>query len=73
MKEKFRNAVARFHHDEAGNETVQTVMILAFAAMIMMGLYWIWKEAQVGPGEGGLLGSIVHLLNEALNLDFTGG
>jgi hypothetical protein len=67
-------ALRRFHEDEAGNETVQTVMILAFGCLIMVGLHYVWKEATIGGdgGSTGVLGAIVSLIGDVFGLNFTG-
>lgn len=69
-----RNAARRFQDDESGNETVQTVMIMAFGCLIMTGLYWLWKTAPVaGEGAGGgMLGGIVKIVKNLLTSSYTG-
>ncbi len=69
---RVRDALRRFHADETGNETVQTVMILAFGCLIMTGLYYLWKEAAVGDGGGGILGAIESIIGELLGNEYTG-
>jgi len=38
----FANSLVRFHGDDAGNEAVSTVAILAVAATVLIGLLGIW-------------------------------
>lgn len=46
--------VRRFHNDEAGNESLQTIMIMAVGAMVMVGLVKIW--------DGNIKGEVVAKL-----------
>lgn len=39
---RFVSSVVRFHGNEAGNEAVSTVAILAVAATVLIGLLGIW-------------------------------
>jgi hypothetical protein len=39
---KFANSLVRFHGDDAGNEAVTTVAILAVGATVLIGLLGIW-------------------------------
>ncbi|MDA1017907.1 MAG: hypothetical protein O3A00_26050 [Planctomycetota bacterium] len=52
------------HRDESGFETIQCVMILAFAAMIMLGVLTLWGGSD---GEGGIKGEVVAKYDELLN------
>ncbi len=40
---KFASSLVRFHSDDAGNEAVSTVAILAVAATVLGGLLGIWR------------------------------
>ena len=39
---RFASSLVRFHGDDAGNEAVSTVAILAVAATVLIGLLGIW-------------------------------
>lgn len=40
---KFASSLVRFHGNEAGNEAVSTVAILAVAATVLIGLLTLWN------------------------------
>ena len=40
--------IARLHRDEAGNESMQTVMIMAVGALIMLAVSALFKS-DIGP------------------------
>ena len=46
---KFTTALSRFHGDETGNESLQTVAILAVGAIVLIGLIGVWNN-KVKPG-----------------------
>ena len=41
-----KNAVARFHNDQRGMETLQTVMLIAVAAIVLLFVKTYWEEIQ---------------------------
>ena len=41
---KIKNALTRFHGEQAGNEAIQTVAILAVGAMVLVALNGIWNS-----------------------------
>ena len=45
---KFANSLVTFHVDEAGNEAVSTVAILAVGATVLIGLLGIWGTVKTG-------------------------
>ena len=42
---RIKNAVSGFHNNEAGNEAIQTVAILAVGAMVLVALNAIWNSS----------------------------
>ena len=44
MLSQVKNLVAKFHNDEDGIEAIQVVMIVAIAAVILIGLLAFYKE-----------------------------
>jgi len=38
------NRIARLHRNEAGNESMQTVMIMAVGALIMIGVHALFQS-----------------------------
>lgn len=38
----FKNALRSFHNDEGGMEAMQTVVILAIAALVLLSLNTLW-------------------------------
>jgi hypothetical protein len=57
------NTVRRFHEDEAGNESLQTIMIMAIGALVMVDLHHIWKN--------NMQGEVINKLTTMFSLDFT--
>ncbi len=55
--------VGKLHADEGGNESLQTILILAIGAMVLIGLHHIWKN--------NIMGSVIETLAKMLGLDFT--
>jgi Flp pilus assembly pilin Flp len=62
--------VKRFHQDERGMESLESVMLFAVAALVMTGVYWIWDQAQINGGTG-LKGGVTKAVNSVFTL-FTG-
>ncbi len=48
---RFVNSLVRFHGNEAGNEAVTTVAILAVGATVLIGLLGIWDTVKEKTGE----------------------
>lgn len=48
---KFASSLVRFHGDDAGNEAVSTVAILAVAATVLIGLLGIWGKVKTSTGS----------------------
>ena len=46
MKTTLKNAIARFHNDQRGMETLQTVMLIAVAAIVLLFVKTYWEEIQ---------------------------
>lgn len=42
MLTKWKNRLAQFHRDEDGIEAIQVVMILAFAAVVLVAAWAMW-------------------------------
>lgn len=57
---KLSPAVKKFHSDEAGNETIQTVMIVALSAIILIAVKRIWESTESGVTD--LLGQLFGLV-----------
>lgn len=57
---KLSPAVKNFHSDEAGNETIQTVMIVALSAIILIAVKRIWESTESGVTD--LLGQLFGLV-----------
>lgn len=64
-------AIGRFHKDERGTQSVETIILVAVAAVICVGIFWLWDKAGVGGGNGGMKGAIANLLTETF--DFASG
>ena len=45
---KFAASLKKFHNDEAGMEALQTVVILAVASLVLVGLYEMWGTKDTG-------------------------
>lgn len=45
---KSSTALKSFNSDEAGNETIQTVMIVALSAIILIAIKAIWESTETG-------------------------
>lgn len=56
-------SVKRFHEDECGNESLQTIMIMAIGALVMVGLHTIW-QSDMRP-------KVIEKLGLMFGLDFT--
>ncbi len=56
-------SVGKLHADEGGNESLQTILILAIGAMVMIGLHHIWQTE--------IMGQVIGKLKTMLGLDFT--
>ncbi len=39
-----KNAIARIHNDERGMETLQTVMLIAVAAIVLLFVKMYWEQ-----------------------------
>lgn len=61
---KWQTAVNRFHKDERGMQSIETVVILAMAAVVVVGIFWLWNTADVGGSEGGIKGAVATLLEK---------
>lgn len=46
-----KNALSKFHNDETGNESLQTVAILAVGAIVLIALMSVWKTGVREPTE----------------------
>lgn len=44
MLSKWKNRLAKFHRDEDGIEAIQVVMILAFAAVVLVAAWAMWDK-----------------------------
>lgn len=68
-----RNAVVgrlqQLHRDEAGMETVQIIMIMAIAAMVLMGVNKVTGVSLAGDANGGLF----QMVTSGLGKLFGGG
>lgn len=55
-----KQAVGAFHSDEAGNETIQTVMIVALSAIILIAIKKVWDTTETGVTKllGDLFGQV---------------
>ncbi len=54
------NRIARLHRNEAGNESMQTVMIMAVGALVMLGVHALFNsnmKDQISGKIDELLGS----------------
>lgn len=60
IKQRALKAVRGFHSDEAGNETIQTVMIVALSAIILIAIKKIWDTTEGGVTD--LLGQLFSLV-----------
>lgn len=40
------NLLKKFHSGEEGMESIQVIMILAAAAVIVVGLAWVWDQSR---------------------------
>lgn len=61
---KLRNCVRRFHEDEGGMQSLETVVLLAIAAALGIGLYWLWGQAEVGGEEGGIVAAAGRMVGD---------
>jgi Flp pilus assembly pilin Flp len=58
MKTRIKNALTKFHNDEAGLEALQVVMILAVAAVALIAVKTQWNSIRtwfkdvMGQGTG---------------------
>jgi Flp pilus assembly pilin Flp len=57
MLSKWKNRLARFHRDEDGIEAIQVVMILAFAAVVLVAAWALWD--QISSWASGLIQKIL--------------
>ena len=66
----FTRALRAFHEDEGGMQSIEAVVVLAIAACVLVGIYFLWQKATIGGTSGvtgvsyskhgiGLLGSAV--------------
>jgi Flp pilus assembly pilin Flp len=62
-------ALAGFHNEEDGVEAIQVVLILAIAAIALIGVKWAWNEADAN-GEKGIEGMFKSQTEEALKFKF---
>ena len=61
MLKSLKQSVATFHNNESGMEALQTVMILAIAALVLSGVSSI-SGVSKGGQSGGFLGSIKDVI-----------
>ncbi len=52
------NQIARLHRNEAGNESMQTVMIMAVGALIMIGVHALF-QSDIGGKVKEHIGSVL--------------
>ncbi len=52
------NRIAGLHRNEAGNESMQTVMIMAVGALIMIGIHALF-QSDIGEKVKGHVGSVL--------------
>lgn len=72
--EKFsvRNVMRRFHNDEGGMETLQVVVIVAIAALVVLMINSWVGNADDGDGDGTIGGWVNSLLEDMFETDFGG-
>ncbi len=51
MSNKLTNMICKFHNDEEGLESLQVVMIIAIAAIVLIACATVGKEAVTWMGE----------------------
>ncbi len=61
------NRIASLHRNEAGNESMQTVMIMAVGALIMIGIHSLF-QTDIASKVKGHIGSVLDG-----NFNFAGG
>ena len=61
-----RKSIKRFHSDERGMQSIETVVILAIAAVVVVGIFWLWDQADVG-GNTGIKGAVANLVGEVFD------
>lgn len=69
---KFTASFEKFHNDESGMEALQTVVILAVAALVLAGLYEMWGTDSTGF-RGSITTNIKNLINNGSTSTGTGG
>jgi len=67
-----RNAIRRFHNDEAGMETLQVVVIVAIAALVVLMINTWVGNAEDDAGAGTIGGWVNDLLERIFDVDFGG-
>lgn len=60
--QRIKAGIKRLHKDERGMQSIETVVILAIAAVVVVGIFWLWDKAELGGEEGGVKGAIATLL-----------
>jgi Flp pilus assembly pilin Flp len=55
-------ALRHFHNDEGGAEAIESVVVLALAAVVVVGIYFLWNSAEVGGESGGISGGIAKVI-----------
>ncbi|MFK7822059.1 MAG: hypothetical protein AB8G99_25400 [Planctomycetaceae bacterium] len=58
---KLTASVKKFHNDESGMEALQTVVILAVASLVLVGIYEMW-----GTKDSGIRGTITDQLEKVM-------
>jgi hypothetical protein len=65
-RSRMLNAVRAFHQDEGGMEAIQSVITTAIAAMVMAGVWYLWKTTKIN-GQDGISGAISSSVNSLLS------
>ncbi len=60
---RLQAALKRFHNDERGMQSIETIVILAVAAVVLAGIVWIWDDS----GTGGVKTTVATYLNALFN------
>lgn len=57
----WKGPLKKFHENEDGMQIIESVMVLAIASALAIGLYYLFQKASIGNEKGifGLLGALV--------------
>jgi hypothetical protein len=70
MLKSVSNRIRQFHNDERGTVSLESIAVFAVGALVLGGLTYLWKGAQIGDKGGGFAGAVSDVIGYVLDLTF---